>query len=124
MQTSLGVTFGVSAGLLVSLLLYLIFNHRSSRQNADSLEVAVEGQFLRVTEGVMFHRDRKLHFRAIVDFACFQGPLMRWCGITGITMNTTAGGLSTIVNVLAVQDAMNVRDTLSRIDRIREDQEP
>lgn len=120
----LGLGIGAAVGLLIACLLYLVFNHFSAKRIADSLQVSVEGQYLRVVERALIHRDRKLHFRAIVDYACFQGPLMRYCGITGITMHTMAGGYGAVVNILAVKDAPKIRDMLSDIDRLREDLSP
>lgn len=123
-QSCLGLGIGAATGLLLGLFCYLVFHHFSTRREADSLHVSVEGQFLRVREGSLFRRDRKLHFRAIVDYACFQGPLMRRCGITGIAMTTMAGGQGAGVNILAVKDAPKIRDMLSDIDRLREDLHP
>jgi len=114
-----GLGVGAGTGLLLTLLLYLPL-HFSMRKVANSLQVSVEGQYLRVVEGWLFRRDRKLHFRAIVDYACFQGPLMRRYGITGIAMNTTAGGQGAVVKIRAVKDAVKARDLLSEIDRLRE----
>lgn len=122
-EVFLGLGVGAAAGLFLALLLYLVF-HFSMKRVADSLQVSVEGQYLRVVEGWLFRRDRKLHFRAIVDYACFQGPLMRRCGITGITMNTMAGGQGAVVKIRAVKDAVKIRDILSDIDRLRENLEP
>ena len=120
----IGAGLGALAGLLLAFLIYLIVYHFSSKKIAAALHVSVEGQFLRVTEGFLHRRDRKLHFRAIVDYTCYQGPLMRYCGITGIAMTTTAGGQDALLNVLAVQDATKIRDLLSEIDRLREDEKP
>ena len=120
----IGTGLGVLAGVLLAFIVYLIRHHFSSKKIAAALHVSVEGQFLRVTEGFLHRRDRKLHFRAIVDYTCYQGPLMRYCGITGIAMTTTAGGQGALLNVLAVQDATKIRDLLSEIDRLREDEKP
>ena len=80
------IVIGISvvSGSLLTVLVYLIFNHFSSKRSADSLHVSVEGQYLRVIQGTRYRRDRKLHFRSIVDYTCYQGPLTRYCGIMGI----------------------------------------
>jgi membrane protein YdbS with pleckstrin-like domain len=121
-ESFLGLGLGAGIGLFLTLLLYLPI-HFSMKKIAESLKVSVEGQYLRVIEGWLFRRDRKLHFRAIVDYECFQGPLMRRFGITGITMHTIAGGQSTSVKIHAVKDAAKTRDMLSDIDRLRENLE-
>jgi len=119
-----GVGFGVSASLVISLSVYLVFFHFPSKRQANAVELSVEGQYLRFREGFLFKQDRKLHFRSIVDYSCYEGPLMRWCGIAGISMTTLSGGQNSILKVPAVKDAEKVRDLLSVIDRQREDMIP
>ncbi|QEG37831.1 PH domain-containing protein [Bythopirellula goksoeyrii] len=116
-----GAITGIGWGLLIGATLYFVFGHFAARRWATALEVAVEGDFLRVKEGGSTRRDRKLHFRAIVDYATFQNPLMRLCEIDGILITTTSGGVYSTINVYAVKNALEVRDMLSEIDRLRED---
>ncbi|MCG8585724.1 MAG: hypothetical protein MI757_13540 [Pirellulales bacterium] len=44
--------------------------------------------------------------------------------LTSDVSESMAGGVSSVVNVLAIENAAEVRDTLSKIDRIRERQAP
>ncbi|MBM80829.1 MAG: hypothetical protein CMJ78_09565 [Planctomycetaceae bacterium] len=122
-QFFIGASSGALLGMLIAVILYFCFWHRMARREAYGTRVSVEGQFLRIIKGGTFLHDRKLHFRAIVDFACFKGPLMRRLGICGIQMQTSGGNHHVMLSA-AVADAMTVRDTLSKIDRIREDETP
>ena len=117
---SFALSIGISTAL--ALLMYFIFCHRSTARRAASLEVSVEGAFLRVRDHELISIDRKLHFRAIVDYATIQGWLMRKCGIHALRMTTTAGGQSSTLTIHGVKDCLRMRDILSDIDRLRENQ--
>jgi hypothetical protein len=65
--------------------------------------------------------DRKLHFRAMVDYAVVQDPLMRLFAISALQMTTTGAGQSSTIIVPGVTHCESVRDLLSQIDRCRED---
>ena len=81
-----GFAFGIGLSVFIALLVYFIFFHRAAARRAASLEVTVEGSFLRVRQHATLTTDRKLHFRAIVDYATIQGWLMRKCGIHALQM--------------------------------------
>jgi hypothetical protein len=117
----LGMAIGFSVGLVVALVLYIVLGHFTGRLRANRLEVSVVGPYLRIVEGVVMRRDRKLHFRSIVDYSCFAGPLMRVCGVGGIMLTTMAGGQAGTVRIRGVKDALVVRDMLSEIDCLREE---
>src|SRR6185436_12029910 len=63
-----GLAVGIGVSMLVALLIYFVFFHRSAARRAASLVVTVEGPFLRVRQDGAFLMDRKLHFRAIVEY--------------------------------------------------------
>jgi len=117
-----GFAVGIGVWMSVALLIYFVFFHRSAARRAASLVVTVEGPFLRVRQDGAFSMDRKLHFRAIVDYATLQGWLMRKCGIHALRMTTTAGGQSSTLVIHGVKDCLKMRDILSDIDRLRENQ--
>lgn len=112
-----GAVLGLAAGTIVLLLIHALFIRRFARREADALFVAVEGPFLRVKEGVSCIRDRKLHFRAIIDYAYYQDSHMRECKIGGLELNTISGGT---IRLRGIKDALEVRDLLSKIDAQRE----
>jgi membrane protein YdbS with pleckstrin-like domain len=120
----LGLGCGALIGLCVGATTYGVVNHYPSKKKAHLICVSVEGAYLRIQEGFLFRRDTKSHFRSIVNYTLCQGPLMRYCGIHAIDLSTTAGIRGIPVRILAVKDAPNMRDVLSEIDRLREDQEP
>lgn len=116
----IGIGLGLSS--LLALLLYLIFSRRLAIRYANSLKITVEGAFLRIYQHTTMLTDRKLHFRAIVDYATTQDFLMRYFGIHALQMTTTGGGLGSTITIPGIKDCLNVRDTLSDIDRLRENQ--
>jgi hypothetical protein len=126
---------GVGLGLVLALLIYAIFCHRRAARRAAYLEVTVEGPFLRVrqqthklnnaTASPTVYRissDRKLHFRSIIDYTVTQDFLMRYCEIYALEMTTPAAGLASFLVIPGVKDCLKVRDMLSEIDRVRENQ--
>lgn len=117
-----GTGMMVGAAVLIGLVTYLIFNHRQSRQSAESLEVSVEGAFLRIRQEGWIRSDRKIPFRSMMDFACRQDLLMRFTGIHSlrITITTVGAGSRNFVTILGVKDCIKVRDMLSEIDPSRE----
>lgn len=117
-----GVGFGIGISLTLGFLCYLVFSHRLAARFAASIEVSVEGSFLRVRQHTHVLSDRKLHFRSIVDYATTQDFLMRYFGIHALQMTTTAGGQDTNLIIPGVKDCLKVRDVLADIDRLRETQ--
>ena len=117
-----GIGIGIGITLLISLFCYFVFSHRLASRLAASLEVSVEGAFLRVRQHTSVLSDRKLHFRSIVDYATTQDFLMRYFGIHALQMATTAGGQNTNLIIPGVKDCLRVRDLLADIDGQRENQ--
>ena len=116
-----GIGTGLVSALLVVGIVYVLFIHRQTKRFVESIEVSVEGPFLRMRQGRLVIRDRKLHFKAIVDYSYIQEPLMRVCGLSGMLLTTTAGGQHSAIRLKGVKDALAVRDMLSEVDRLRED---
>ena len=125
---------GLGVGFLLALLVYALFCHRRAARRAAYLEISVEGPFLRVRQrlyvrlsdqpnnGSYATSDRKLHFRSIIDYAVVQDFLMRRCGISALQMTTPAGGFGLMLCIPGVKDCLKVRDMLSEIDALRENQ--
>lgn len=120
--TTAGWSLAISVVLMATLLglVYVFFIRRIAKREADALYVAVEGPFLRIKEGVTNVKDRKLHFRAIVDYVYFQDSNMRKCGIEGLQLNTIGSGLDATIRIRGIKNALEVRDMLSMIDAQRE----
>ncbi len=113
---------GIGLALLIALFCYFIVSHRIASRFAATLEVTVEGTFLRIRQHTIVMSDRKLHFRSIVDYATTQDLLMRYFGIHALQMATTAGGQNATLIIPGVKDCLKVRDLLAEIDRQRENQ--
>ena len=86
-----GGSVGFAAGFLITVIPYLIFRHHRAARFAENLEVSVEGPFLRLRGHNTAWTDRKLHFRAIVDFEVAQSSLMRRFGLHSLLMTTVGG---------------------------------
>lgn len=117
---SIRIGTGVGIGLLLAACCYLMVSHRAASRLAATLNVSVEGSFLRIQQHASVFYDRKLHFRSIVDYTTTQDRLMRWFGIHSLQMSTTAGGHHAVLFIHGVKDCLRIRDLLADIDRIRE----
>ncbi len=112
-----GGATGAAGAFLLAFTLYLIRSHRLAARFAETLQLTVEGDFLRYRENADVLLDRKLHFRSIVDYAIAQDSLMRRMGIHALQMTIAAGpGLA----IAGVKDCERIRDMLAEIDRLRE----
>lgn len=111
---------GALIGLVVAALGYFVFCHRAAARRAASLQVTVEGAFLRIRQDIFVRSDRKLHFRSIVDYEVTQDFAMRRAGIEALRLRTTSGTPHSILTIPAVKDCLKVRDMLSEIDALRE----
>lgn len=111
---------GLAGGVLIGLVCYFVFSHRVAGRLASTLAVSVEGAYLRIRQHAFSRSDRKLHFRAIVDFAVIQDDLMRSTGVEALSITTTAGGNQSTIIIPGVKDCLKVRDLLAEIDRLRE----
>jgi hypothetical protein len=119
---SKSIGIGIGASSLAALFLYLLLSHRLASRFASSVELTVEGAFLRIRQHTYVRSDRKLHFRSIIDYAVTQDFLMRRFGLHAIQMTTIAGGPTSRINVPGVKDCLRVRDLLADIDQKREHQ--
>ena len=113
---------GLSTLLAVALSLaaYFLLSHARAARHAATLRLDVEGSYLRIRQVAGGLRDRKLHFRSLVDYTTVEGPLMHRFGIAILQITTTAGGPASIINIPGVRDCLRVRDMLAEIDAQRE----
>lgn len=117
-----GVGGGATSGFALGSLLYLAFCHSTAARYANALRVRVEGPFLRIHQDAVFNTcaDHRLHFRSIVDYVVVEGPLLRRFKIAELQMTTTGGGQNSTLHVPGIRNCLEARDTLSEIDRLRE----
>jgi hypothetical protein len=113
---AVGALCGVGAGMG----LYFLLSHWLASRIAESLEVSVEGAFLRIRQRTIVTTDRKLHFCSIVDYVTVQGGLMHLFGIEMLQMTVIGGGPGGMVAIPGVKECLKMRDVLSEVDRLRE----
>lgn len=114
------VAIGLGLSILAALALDRLLLRRIAAHYAASLQVSVEGSFLRIREDWGLLNDRRLHFRAIVDYSLQQTWIGRWCNVESLVMNTTGSGPKSTVTIAGVKGGLQTRDLLSEVDRLRE----
>ena len=108
-----------TAALLLAVILYYIISHWRIGIWASNLRVMVEGPFLRVIHGFAFKKtDRKIHFRALVDYVTLEDPSLRRAGLKNLVISKTDGYQ---LYIHGLKDCDKVRDLLAEIDAARED---
>jgi hypothetical protein len=113
-------TLAALPGLTLGWLLYAVVFRRQAHKAADATTVTVEGPYLRLRTEWPARTDRKLHFRAIVDYASVESKAQRKCGIQALLMTTIAGGQNPCIRIPGIKDCLAVRDLLAEIDSQRE----
>jgi hypothetical protein len=116
--------YGAVAGALIAALfgfiLYLALGYFRAKRAAEMIQLKVEGPFLRVVQsGLIGVVDRKIHFRAIIDFSTVNNRRMSKYGINTLQMNTVGGGPTGMIRIDGVKNCDQVRDMLAEIDHIR-----
>ncbi|MDX9978912.1 MAG: PH domain-containing protein [Lentisphaeria bacterium] len=79
-------------GILLALLYALTLGHWLSRKQAEALRYWLDGGTLRVDQGVFFFKRKAIPLDRVTDVVLTQGPLMRWCGIWGLQVQTAGTG--------------------------------
>ncbi|MEM8835600.1 MAG: PH domain-containing protein [Planctomycetota bacterium] len=79
---------------------------------------------LKVKRGWINKSESSVPLDKITDLAVKQGPIMRWCGVEALSVETagqTSGGMGALVQLVGVRDARTFRDTvLARRDALAE----
>jgi putative membrane protein len=103
--------FGIGAALAV--LFLLIGGPWLSRQQAQALRYWLDGRTIRVDQGVFFLKRKAIPLDRVTDVVLTQGPLMRWCGIWGLQIQTAGTGqTSPEATLYGVTDPEGVHDFL------------
>ncbi|WP_269541997.1 hypothetical protein [Cerasicoccus fimbriatus] len=111
------IAFWIMLGLALALAIYFVLIRRSAARRADEIELSVVGPFLHIKDNLGMRLDRKIHFRAIVDYSVVNGWLMRRHGIDTLKLTTTSVNA---ISIPGVKNATEVRDMLAEIDAARE----
>ncbi len=122
-STMIGLICSVVGIILLPVILplqYFIMGRYYKR-----LEVVLTRRDLQVRRGIWNLEEKSIPLEKITDLAVFQGPIMRWCGIKGIRVETA--GQSTpgaLVVVFGIVDVDDFRDqVLAQRDRVSEQEE-
>ena len=108
----IGVWF-VGLGLVIAVLYALTLGPWLSRKQALALRYWLDGSTLRIDEGVFFLKRKSIPLDRVTDLVLSQGPLMRWCGIWGLRVQTAGSGQQMPEATLyGVRDPERVRDVL------------
>lgn len=127
-QTYLGlvsriaVTIGgaLGIGFIVGVALYRVFLRSYCARAAANFSAHVEGAFLVLRSGWRTVRDRRIHFRSIIDYSTIETSFLRKMGVKTIAFSTPGAQQGTRNVIPAVRDADRVRDLLAEVDAARE----
>ncbi len=109
-----GVWF-VGIGIPLALIHAFTLGPWLSRKQAETLRYWLDGTTLRVDYGVFFLKRKAIPLDRITDVVLAQGPLLRWCGIWELRVQTAgAGDQVPEASLCALADPETVRDTLLR----------
>jgi putative membrane protein len=120
-QAVLGLVLGLiwffGAGLALAILYAVTLGRWLPQRQADALKFRIEGATLRADSGVYFLKRKAVPLDRVTDFALVQGPLMRWCGIWALNVQTAgAGGQPVAEAVLyGLEDPEGARDRLLKL---------
>lgn len=95
LQLILILAFGIwimGLGLIVALLYAVTLGQILPRLQAEALRYWLEGTTLRADSGVFFLKRKAIPLDRITDMVLVQGPLLRWCGIWALQVQTAGTG--------------------------------
>ncbi len=112
-------------GVLVTPVYAVLIASWLPQRQAAALRYWLEGTTLRVDAGVFFLKRKGIPLDRVTDVVLTQGPLMRWCGIWRLDVQTAGTGQQRSEAVLygvrepeAVRDLLlKTRDAAARADR-------
>jgi len=109
-----GIWF-LGIGLAVAILFALTLGPWLSRRQAEALRYWLDGSTLRVDQGVFFLKRKAIPLDRVTDVVLVQGPLLRWCGIWELRIQTAGTGQAVPeASLYGVVDPERVRDVLLR----------
>lgn len=82
--------FGV--GIALAILHLFTLGPWLSRKQAEALSYRLDGHTVRVDQGVFFLKRKAIPLDRVTNVVLTQGPLMRWCGIWGLQIQTAGTG--------------------------------
>lgn len=82
--------FGI--GIVLAVVHMFTLGPWLSRKQAEALSYWLDGRTLRVDQGVFFLKRKAIPLDRVTNVVLVQGPLMRWCGIWGLQVQTAGTG--------------------------------
>lgn len=82
--------FGI--GLILAILYYFTLGPWLSKKQTQALKYWLEGTTLRADSGVFFLSRKAVPLDRVTDVVLAQGPLMKWCGIWNLKVQTAGTG--------------------------------
>ena len=101
----------LGVGIIVMLVYYYIVGWWLCPRQANNLRYQLEGNVLRVDGGVLFLFRKSIPLERITDIAIIQGPLLRFCGIWAMQIQT-AGSPKPEATLYGVCEPEAVRDLI------------
>ena len=103
-------------GPIAAAIYALAIGPRLSRKQAEALSFRLEGTTLRIDQGVYFLKRTAIPLDRVTDIAIHQGPLMRWCDIWRLDVQTAGTGQQIAEGHLyGLRDTEGVRDKLLQV---------
>ncbi len=108
----IGVWF-FGAGIVLAVLHAFTLGPWLSKRQAEAIRYRLDGATLRIDQGVFFLKRKAIPLDRVTDFVLAQGPLMRWCGIWAINVQTAGTGQTMSEGVLhGLAEPEAIRDAL------------
>lgn len=100
-------------GLVAAILYFAIIAPWLTVRQSEALQYWLDGSTLRVNSGVYFLKQKAIPLDRVTDIVLVQGPLMRYCGIWGVQIQTAgAGQQMPEATLLGLRNPEQVRDLL------------
>lgn len=103
--------FGI--GIVIAVIYYFFVAPWLIPMQKDALRYRLDDKTLRAEQGVVFLSRKAIPLDRITDIHLFQGPLMRFCGIWAMHVQTAGTGMGTPeVTLYAVLRPEEVREEI------------
>jgi putative membrane protein len=106
--------FGI--GLVVAVLYAVTLGTWLPQRQATALRYWLDGSTLRADSGVYFLKRKAIPLDRVTDVVLSQGPLLRWCGLWSLQIQTAGMGGQSVaeVTLYGLERPEEVRDELLR----------
>ena len=102
------------AGLVVAVIYRYTVGKWLPKKQAEVLRYWLDGSTLRVDSGVYFLKRKAIPLDRVTDMALVQGPLLRWCGVWALQVQTagTSGQAVAEAVLYGLEKPEEIRDQL------------